>query len=127
MILTWTIRPTHAGSPGRFTTVLPDVRPDSSHSRRRLFASIRTGSTRPIAASNSSPWIDFWSACSATIRRVFSSSVTSSGMRLSASVFGRGEYLNEYMLWYRAACGQRQRLLEILRRLAGEADDHIGR
>ena len=32
------------------------------------------------------------------MRRVFSSSVTSSGSRFSASVFGRGEYLNENML-----------------------------
>ena len=33
------------------------------------------------------------------MRRVFSSSVTSSGIRFDASVFGRGEYLNENMLW----------------------------
>ena len=32
------------------------------------------------------------------MRRVFSASLTSSGYRFSASVFGRGEYLNEYML-----------------------------
>ena len=37
-------------------------------------------------------------AWSATMRRVFSSSDTSSVMRFSASVFGRGEYLNENML-----------------------------
>ena len=42
--------------------------------------------------------MSFCSACSATIRRVFSSSGTSSGSRFSASVFGRGEYLNENML-----------------------------
>ena len=41
------------------------------------------------------------SCCSATIRRVFSSSATSSAYRLEASVFGRSEYLNENMLWYR--------------------------
>src|SRR4029453_9820123 len=100
VIRTCTIRPTHDGSPGKLTTVLPDVRPESSHSRRRLVASTRTrstrpppaprtGSTRPTAASKSSPWIRFWSACSATMRRVFSSSLTSSGMRFSASVFGQ--------------------------------------
>ena len=43
------------------------------------------------------------SACSATIRRVFSSSGTSSGIRFDASVFGRSEYLNENMLWNRTA------------------------
>jgi hypothetical protein len=95
---TGTICPTQDGSPGRLTTVLPDVRPESSQFRRRLVVSTSTGSTRPIAASNSSPWIVLWSYCSATIRRYFSSSATSSGMRLRASVFGRGEYLNEYML-----------------------------
>ena len=49
--------------------------------------------------SRSAPvWMSRCSACSATIRRVFSSSGTSSGRRSPASVFGRGEYLNENML-----------------------------
>ena len=37
------------------------------------------------------------------IRRVLTSSGTSSASRCSASVFGRGEYLNENMLWYPTA------------------------
>jgi hypothetical protein len=35
------------------------------------------------------------------MRRVFSASSTSSERRFSASVLGRGEYLNENMLWKR--------------------------
>ena len=57
-----------------------------------------TRSVRPTALAKISPWIRAWSFCSSTIRRVFSSSGTSSGIRFSASVFGRGEYLNENML-----------------------------
>jgi hypothetical protein len=34
------------------------------------------------------------------MRRVFSASLTSSGIRFDASVFGRSEYLKENMLWY---------------------------
>ena len=61
------------------------------------------------------------------MRAVFSAALTSSAMRFDASVFGRGEYLNENMLWYCADFGKRQRLLEIGRRFPGKADDHIGR
>ena len=42
-------------------------------------------------------------SCKPRIRRVFVSSGTSSGSFFEASVFGRSEYLNEKMLWYRTA------------------------
>ena len=79
--------------------MLPLVRPVSSHSRRRLVASTSTCWVDPIDRWKRSDWIDRCSACSATMRRVFSSSVTSSGIRFDASVFGRSEYLKEKMLW----------------------------
>src|SRR5690606_13969060 len=91
-------RPSQADSPGMLTTVFPDVRPEISSSRRRLVASTSTSSIRPTAASCSCRWMSRCSAWSATIRRVFSASGTSSGIRLMASVRGRGEYLNEKML-----------------------------
>ena len=42
--------PIQSGSPAKFTTVLPLVRPDSSQSRRRLRDSTSTCSSRPIAS-----------------------------------------------------------------------------
>ena len=53
-MVTSTNRPTHSGRPGKFTTVLPDVRPDSSQSRRRLRESTSTSTRWPTAASCSS-------------------------------------------------------------------------
>src|SRR4029453_17121072 len=64
---TGTIAPIQLESPAKFTTVLPLVRPESSHSRRRLRESTRTGSTRPIACWYSSPWMSRSSACSAAV------------------------------------------------------------
>ncbi len=54
----------------------------------------------PRAAASGSP-----AAATAAPRCAPSSpsSLTSSGIRFDASVFGRAEYLNENMLWYRAA------------------------
>ena len=50
-IVTSTNCPSHSGGPGKLTTVLPLVRPVSSHSRRRLVASTSTcarRSNRPL-------------------------------------------------------------------------------
>ena len=52
---------------------------------------------------------------------------TSSGIRLMASVRGRGEYLKLNMLWNRAAAVEAHRVVEVLGGLAGEADDHVRR
>jgi hypothetical protein len=53
-IVMGTSRPTRFGSPAKFTTVLPLVRPDSSHARRRLTESTSTSTVCPTAASCSS-------------------------------------------------------------------------
>ena len=90
-------RPTSA-RPGRLTTVFPVVRPETSQSRRRLRESTSTSTRRPTVASCSSCWMRRCSNCSPRIRRVLTSSGTSSGSRFDASVFGRSEYLNENML-----------------------------
>src|SRR5687767_13934202 len=87
----------------KFTTVFTMVRPDSSASWRRPTESTSTSTVLPTAASWSAVWISRCSACSATMRDVFSSGLTSSARRFDASVFGRGEYLKENMLSYRAA------------------------
>src|SRR5437762_1401335 len=69
---TGTVRPIHAAGPGSFTTTFVLVRPESSVSRRRLEASTSTATVRPTSASFSDDWISRCSACSATMRRVFS-------------------------------------------------------
>src|SRR5262249_29879712 len=94
---TGTRRPTHSLGPGKLTTVFPLVRPDNSHARRFEIESTRTSVVVPIAASCNCCWIDRWRFCKVRIRAVLSASVTSSARRLRASVFGRGEYLNEYI------------------------------
>ena len=53
---------------------------------------------RPMSVRVQLPLDPFCSACSATIRLVFSLSLHRPACRFSASVFGRGEYLNENML-----------------------------
>src|SRR5262249_47482638 len=88
-------RPIQPGSPAKFTTVFPDVRPASSSGRRRDCESTSTSCVCPTRLWCQACCVSRWSDCSATIRDVFSTSGTSSGSRLSASVLGRGEYLNE--------------------------------
>jgi hypothetical protein len=78
--------------------VLPLVRPATSHSRRLLTPSTRTSVTSPIAAWCNPSCTSRCSCCKATIRRVFSGSVTSSTIRFPARVLGRAEYLNENIL-----------------------------
>src|SRR5690606_12648628 len=90
-----TSRPIHAAGPGKFTTTLPDVRPASSEPRRRDTESTSTGSTDPTDDWCLANCFSRCRACSAMIRLVFSLSGTSSAIRFVASVFGRGEYLNE--------------------------------
>src|SRR5207247_1405536 len=46
-----TVRPIHAAGPGRFTTTLVLVRPDSSVSRRRLMASTNTSTRWPSSCA----------------------------------------------------------------------------
>ena len=48
----WAIQ---SGRPGKFTTVLPVVRPDTSQSRRRLRESIKTSTRRPTAPAARDP------------------------------------------------------------------------
>ena len=61
------------------------------------------------------------------MRAVLSSALTSSGMRFEASVFGRGEYLKENMLWYCAASVSESVVLEVRCCLARESHDHVRR
>ena len=52
---------------------------------------------------------------------------TSSAIRLIASVFGRGEYLNEYIEWNRTRRTRSSVSSKSSARLAREADDHVRR
>ena len=134
-MVTGTVRPIHASAPSP-----PRSEPENSRRccpssaprlsplpppARRIHQDLDRGPDHlPRAAGSESP-----AAATAAPRYAPSSrsSLTSSGIRFDASVFGRGEYLNENMLWYCTASDQRQRLLEVLGRLAREANNHIGR
>ena len=67
------------------------------------------------------------SNCSPRIRRVLTSSGTSSGSFFAASVFGRSEVLEREHAVEAHRLGQRQRLVEFGLGLAWKSDDHIGR
>ena len=108
--------------------MFPPVRPDISASRRRLAESTSTSTIVPDRLLVQ-PRLDL------PLQRLqrhdprasSPPSLTSSGIRFDASVFGRAEYLNENMLWYRAASVSDSVSLEVRRRLPREANDHIGR
>src|SRR4030095_15604992 len=65
LIVTSTSCPSHCGGPGKLTTVLPLVRPVSSHSRRRLAASTSTWLVDPIERWERADWIHRWEGCHA--------------------------------------------------------------
>src|SRR4051812_49156319 len=67
-----------ASGQAMFTMVLPSVRPAHSSGRRRLGPSINTSYAFPTISSRIALWMVFCACCSATIRRVFSGSDTSS-------------------------------------------------
>ena len=121
------MRPIHSRGPGRFTTVLPVVRPDSSESRRRLAASISTSNVWPTSASKHAQ-LDLAAAVPAAPRSAASSPPPARRprYRFAASVFGRSEYLNEKMLWYPtrdSATASRRSPSAVS---PGKPDDHVG-
>ena len=110
------------------------MRPDELHhvavgDRLRLdFArALPPGSprVRPRSGWLSSRLIAFCTASSSLFRRRLTSSGTSSAYSSAAFVPGRGLYLKMKLFLNRASRTRSHRLLEILLRLAAEADDEI--